>query len=37
VFGAVAAVITAQGLGVLVVYAKLLGSVYRRWRCCGWR
>ena len=28
VFGAVAAVITAQGLGVLVVYAKLLGSVY---------
>lgn len=28
VFGAVAAVITSQGLGVLVVYAKLLGSVY---------
>ncbi|MWL86425.1 dicarboxylate/amino acid:cation symporter [Cupriavidus sp. SW-Y-13] len=28
VFGAVAAVITAQGLGVLVVYAKLLGAVY---------
>ncbi len=28
VFGAVSAVITAQGLGVLVVYAKLLGSVY---------
>ncbi|GJG93729.1 dicarboxylate/amino acid:cation symporter [Cupriavidus pauculus] len=28
VFGAVAAVITAQGLGVLVIYAKLLGSVY---------
>jgi Na+/H+-dicarboxylate symporter len=37
VFGAVSAVISAQGLGVLVVYAKLLGSVYRRWRCCGWR
>ncbi len=28
VFGAVSAVITTQGLGVLVVYAKLLGSVY---------
>ncbi|SFD09200.1 Na+/H+-dicarboxylate symporter [Cupriavidus sp. OV038] len=28
VFGAVAAVITAQGLGVLTVYAKLLGSLY---------
>jgi len=28
VFGAVSAVITAQGLGVLVVYAKLLGSLY---------
>ncbi|WP_265919238.1 dicarboxylate/amino acid:cation symporter [Cupriavidus nantongensis] len=28
VFGAIAAVITAQGLGVLVVYAKLLGSLY---------
>jgi Na+/H+-dicarboxylate symporter len=28
VFGAIAAVITAQGLGVLVVYAKLLGSMY---------
>ncbi|MHA7679405.1 dicarboxylate/amino acid:cation symporter [Cupriavidus sp. PET2-C1] len=28
VFGAVAAVITAEGLGVLVVYAKLLGAVY---------
>ncbi|WP_420995484.1 dicarboxylate/amino acid:cation symporter [Cupriavidus sp. 30B13] len=28
VFGAIAAVITAEGLGVLVVYAKLLGSVY---------
>ena len=28
VFGAVSAVISAQGLGVLVVYAKLLGSVY---------
>ena len=28
VFGAVAAVITSQGLGVLVIYAKLLGSVY---------
>ncbi|NUO88285.1 MAG: dicarboxylate/amino acid:cation symporter [Cupriavidus sp.] len=28
VFGAISAVITAQGLGVLVVYAKLLGSLY---------
>lgn len=28
VFGAVSAVISSQGLGVLVVYAKLLGSVY---------
>ncbi len=28
VFGAVAAVITTQGLGVLVTYAKLLGSLY---------
>ena len=28
VFGAIAAVITAQGLGVLVIYAKLLGSMY---------
>lgn len=28
VFGAIAAVITAQGLGVLAVYAKLLGSLY---------
>jgi len=28
VFGAIAAVITAQGLGVLVVYAKLIGSLY---------
>ncbi len=28
VFGAVAAVITAEGLGVLTVYAKLLGAVY---------
>lgn len=28
VFGALAAVIAAEGLGVLVVYAKLLGSMY---------
>ncbi|CAG9186996.1 Proton/glutamate-aspartate symporter [Cupriavidus pampae] len=28
VFGAIAAVITSQGLGVILVYAKLLGSVY---------
>ncbi|WP_423196247.1 Na+/H+-dicarboxylate symporter [Cupriavidus sp. H19C3] len=28
VFGAIAAVITAQELGVLVIYAKLLGSMY---------
>lgn len=28
VFGAIAAVITAEGLGVLTVYAKLLGSLY---------
>ncbi|KZE31804.1 Na+/H+-dicarboxylate symporter [Crenobacter luteus] len=28
VFAAIAAVITKQGLGVLVVYAKLLGSMY---------
>ncbi|REE91987.1 dicarboxylate/amino acid:cation symporter [Cupriavidus plantarum] len=28
VFGAISAVITAQGLGVLAVYAKLLGSFY---------
>lgn len=28
VFGAIAAVITAEGLGVLAVYAKLLGSLY---------
>ena len=28
VFGAISAVITAQGLGVLAVYAKLLGSMY---------
>jgi Na+/H+-dicarboxylate symporter len=28
VFGAISAVITAQGLGVLVIYAKLLGTMY---------
>ena len=35
VFAAVANVITMQGLGMLLVYGKFIGSFYLTSACCG--
>ena len=35
VFGAVAAAITTQGIGILATYGKFIGEFYVSLVCCG--